>query len=100
MKITIVHNIQRLILSLGVVLPVWMSAAEQLPVCGPYPGCLYAPAASYPVELTTGLVTYTDVTNAQRDVPVAIRRPTGKPGPLPVVIWVHGGGEGLSNPVI
>jgi dienelactone hydrolase len=39
------------------------------------------------------------VAGLKRDVPIAIRWPRGKPGPLPVVIWVHGGGEGHSNPM-
>lgn len=74
-------------------------AIAQPAVCGPYPGCLYVPPAAYSVGLTTAVVTYTDVASLQRNVAIAIRRPIGRPGPLPVVIWVHGGGEGHSNPL-
>src|SRR5688572_22693349 len=71
----------------------------QTAACGPFSSCLYAPPAAYDFDLATAAVTYTDVAGLERDVPIAIRRPRGKPGPLPVVIWVHGGGEGHTNPV-
>ncbi len=71
----------------------------QTPSCAPYPGCLYTPLTTYAVTLTTTMVAYIDVAGLERRVPVSIRRPVGKPGPIPVVVWVHGGGEGLTNPL-
>ena len=89
----------RIVLALAVTLLGSAGAMAQPENCGPYPGCLYAPPASYAVDRTSVVVTYTDIAGLQRDVPITIRWPIGKPGPLPVVIWVHGGGDGHSNPV-
>ena len=74
-------------------------AMAQTGACGPFPGCLYQPPATYSVDLASAVVTYTDVAGLEREVPIAMRQPRGKPGPFPVVIWVHGGGEGHTNPV-
>jgi dienelactone hydrolase len=90
---------QQLMLALAAVILAFPVAMAQPAACGPFPGCLYAPPATYGIDLATAVVTYTDAAGLERDVPIAIRRPTGKAGPLPVVIWVHGGGEGHSNPV-
>jgi dienelactone hydrolase len=98
MKLNNVVNRGRLILAMAAIVLGSAGAMAQAG-CGPYPGCLYEPPVSYGVALTTSTVTYTDVAGLQRDVAIAIRRPTSKPGALPVVIWVHGGGEGHSNPV-
>jgi hypothetical protein len=90
---------RHIVLALAATLLSSAGAMAQPENCGPYPGCLYAPPASYTVDRTSIVVTYTDIAGLQRDVPITIRWPIGKPGPLPVVIWVHGGGDGHSNPV-
>lgn len=64
----------------------------------PVPGCLYAPAAQYNFDVHRTDVAYTDITGTLRQVPVAVRIPLGAAGPLPVVIWSHGGAEGHRNP--
>ncbi|WP_327675325.1 alpha/beta hydrolase [Kitasatospora sp. NBC_00458] len=43
------------------------------------------------VTVETHLVSRTD----GPDVPVRLLRPTGAPGPLPVLVWFHGGGQVL-----
>jgi len=99
MKLNNLINKQHLTLALAATILGSAAAMAQPIGCGPYPGCLYAPPASYAVDRTTSIVTYNDVAGLQRNVAVTIRRPIGRSGPLPVVIWVHGGGEGHSNPV-
>lgn len=52
---------------------------------------LYPVTASYTVAVTAPL-TLVDVARDDREVPVMVRYPTDAPGPVPVVVWSHGGG--------
>lgn len=80
----------------------WFAAAApaQSTSCAanPAPGCLYAPAAFHGVDPMRYDASYTDITGTLREVPVAVRIPLGATGPLPVVIWSHGGAEGHADP--
>ncbi len=60
-------------------------------------GCLYAPANQFAFQTATKQTTYVDNAGLQRTIEFAIRRPTGAPVPMPVVIWSHGGAEGKTN---
>ncbi len=44
-------------------------------------------------------LTYTDVSGQQRVVQIALHRPDGAPQPWPVVVWSHGGADGMSSAV-
>jgi len=72
------------------------------PVCGPNdrPACLYRPTMTYEFQTrkVNGL-TYTDVSGAERNVNIAIYRPTGAPEPMPVVLMSHGGASGKTDPM-
>lgn len=71
----------------------------QIPACAPYPGCLYAPGPPVPFSTTTNSITYNDTAGLPRTINVAIRIPSVPAGPLPVVVWSHGGASGQSNPL-
>jgi hypothetical protein len=77
------------------------SAHAQAPTCNQAltPDCLYFPANQFAFQTTTRQVTYTDNAGLSRTIEVAIRRPSGAPLPLPVVIWSHGGAGGKTNPL-
>lgn len=61
--------------------------------------CLYRPAETFRVEVSTfDDLSYTDVIGAQRAVPIAVSRPVGAVGPLPVVVLSHGGADGKTDP--
>lgn len=61
--------------------------------------CTYEPEATYtqieedPLELQ-----YVDAAGVTRQVRIQVRRPDGDPGPLPIVVWSHGGASGRANP--
>lgn len=95
---------RRITLSIALALSVALlsaAAVAQAPSCFPVPapGCLYLPPNPLPFQTTTHQKTYNDVAGLQRTIEFAIRRPVGLPGPLPVVIWSHGGNDGKSNPL-
>jgi hypothetical protein len=68
------------------------------PACPNYPGCLYTPARSYGFERMTMRTTYTDLMGLPRTVEFTARIPIGRSGAMPVILWAHGGGEGLNAP--
>lgn len=43
-------------------------------------------------------IDYVDVTGSLRSIRIQVRHPEQSDGPLPVVIWSHGGSEGRRNP--
>ncbi len=63
--------------------------------CPGFENCLYSPLRTYEVEeFAPNTIAYTDVTGRRRSFEIKVRYPGGKGGPLPVMIWAHGGGEG------
>ena len=60
--------------------------------------CAYAPGVDYrgrtPVALS---LSYDDVSGAERTVEIALHRPEGAPSPAPVVVWSHGGADGIAR---
>jgi len=60
--------------------------------------CFYTTSQKLRFNSAPLSVTYIDVTNSRRTVAVLVRVPLGIDGPLPVVIWGHGGAEGRTNP--
>jgi dienelactone hydrolase len=78
-------------------------ALAQAPTCNQSltPDCLYFPATEYaigrePPEVILDTV-YQDISNMPRRVKMVLRIPRGATGPLPVVIWSHGGADGKTN---
>ena len=71
----------------------------QAATCPPYPNCLYVTPVNVTFTVSTSSVTYQDAASLQRTISFAIRTPNGLAGPLPVVIWAHGGYEGNLNPL-
>ncbi len=69
------------------------AAEDASPACDP---CDYVPETSY--DSTRALMDLT-VTSAAggRELPVLLRLPEGASGPLPVVIWAHGGSWGATK---
>jgi predicted dienelactone hydrolase len=61
--------------------------------------CAYRPAARYGASESAVLtqLSYTDVTGGSRMIEVGVRRPIGAPQPWPVVVWSHGGSQGLPS---
>lgn len=59
--------------------------------------CAYVPARNDGPgqQSITQTLSYTDITGQQRSIEIAIRRPSGAPQPWPVVIWSHGGADGV-----
>src|SRR5215204_641123 len=79
------------------------TAFAQAPTCNQVltPDCLYLPATEYaigtePPEIILDTV-YRDISGMPRKVQMVLRIPRGTTGPLPVVIWSHGGADGKSN---
>ncbi len=72
------------------------SAATAATQCPGFPGCLYEPPQLSFSE-TQGSVAYTDIAGSLRTIQIHIRQPNTMPGPLPVVVWSHGGAEGKTN---
>ena len=64
--------------------------------CPGFPGCLYRPPQVTFGE-TDATITYTDVAGRQRPLNITIRQPDIPDGPLPVVVWSHGGAHGQTN---
>lgn len=58
--------------------------------CPGFPNCLYTPAQTYSFARSTVRVSYKDVAETTRTIEMTVRVPN-RPGPLPVVIWAHGG---------
>jgi len=67
--------------------------------CPPYPNCLYVTPVNVTFTVSTSSVTYQDEASLPRTISFAIRTPNGLAGPLPVVIWSHGGLDGNINPL-
>jgi predicted dienelactone hydrolase len=65
--------------------------------CPGFPGCLYSTPQTYTVVKTRQNITYTDVTGRPRTIEITVRMPSGRSGPLPVVIWAHGGADGRNG---
>src|SRR5262245_32771071 len=72
---------------------------QAAPSCPPYPNCLYVTPVNVAFTVSTFAVTYQDAASLQRTISFAVRMPAGLAGPLPVVIWSHGGAQGNVNPV-
>lgn len=64
------------------------------PACPGFPNCLYPDGQKYEYVMQTVNITYQDAMGRPRTVEVTFRAPASRTGPLPVVIWAHGGGEG------
>ncbi len=78
-------------------------ARGQAPTCNQSltADCLYFPTIEYsigtePPEVVLDTV-YQDISNMPRRVEMVLRIPRGATGPLPVVIWSHGGADGKTN---
>lgn len=67
--------------------------------CPPFPNCLYVTPVNVAFAVSTSSVSYQDEASLPRTISFAIRIPNGLPGPLPVVIWSHGGADGHLNPL-
>ncbi len=67
------------------------------PPCPGFPGCVYTPAQTYTFKQSSALIKYRDVTNRVRIFEVTLRGPLNRPGALPVVVWAHGGADGLDH---
>lgn len=72
-------------------------AFSQTAACPGFPNCLYPAGQTYGFERATIRIAYKDIVNRDRTVEVTARIPIGRQGPLPVVIWVHGGGDGRNG---
>jgi hypothetical protein len=72
---------------------------QAAPSCPPYPNCLYVTPVNVTFAVSTSSVTYQDEATLARTISFAIRTPNGLAGPLPVVIWSHGGAQGHPNPL-
>jgi len=78
--------------------------SAQAPVCNQSQttGCLYFPATEYTIGTEPPEViretAYKDMAGMLRTVKMAIRVPKAATGPLPVVIWSHGGADGKRQP--
>ncbi|MCA9598929.1 MAG: hypothetical protein KC776_36710 [Myxococcales bacterium] len=59
---------------------------------------LYPVLQPYQDELVLYDLVDEDRVGGPRPIPLAIRRPLGLKGPLPVVIWSHGGAHGSTSP--
>lgn len=60
--------------------------------------CAYRPERLFGAQpVLTQMLSYTDATGAMRTFEVAIRRPMGAPQPWPIVVWSHGGADGIVN---
>lgn len=75
-------------------------AFAQAPACNQAqaPDCLYFPAARYLFTTHEHGTSYTDIAGQPREVKVMVRVPIAISGPLPVVIWSHGGADGKESP--
>ncbi|MGH9842707.1 MAG: alpha/beta hydrolase family protein [Blastocatellia bacterium] len=93
------HLSKLLVAIMAVILCGAGSVFAQAPTCNQAltPGCLYFPANQSTFQTTTSQTTYTDNAGLARTIEFAIRKPTGAPIPMPVVIWSHGGAEGKTN---
>jgi len=65
---------------------------------GAIEGCAYHPGVDYerrpPVTLS---LSYDDASGAERTFEIAVHRPEGAPSPSPVVVWSHGGADGIAR---
>lgn len=63
-------------------------------------GCSYALSPSYAIspQKITQTLDYVDRTGGTRTFSIEVRRPVNPPKPAPIVIWSHGGADGISNP--
>jgi hypothetical protein len=98
---TITHRLRRLrCLSIALLTAAATCAFAQAPNCtaSPGPNCLYVPASSHGFTAFERSVVYTDHTGVQRLVRLLVRQPLGAAGPMPVVVWSHGGAEGKQDP--
>lgn len=60
----------------------------------------YVPTASFgPGGSSLHDITYTDLAGDPRTVRIEVRWPSGTEGPVPVVLWSHGSGDGRLNPL-
>ncbi|MBS1824849.1 MAG: hypothetical protein JST93_05985 [Acidobacteria bacterium] len=58
------------------------------PACAPYPnGCLYSPGPAGNFSTVNSTISYRDVTERPRVLPIFVRVPSGIQGPLPLVVW-------------
>ncbi len=64
--------------------------------CPGFPNCLYTQQQEYEFATSRANVTYNDVSGTPRTIEITIRTPN-RPGPLPVMIWAHGGGDGRNG---
>lgn len=60
--------------------------------------CAYVPAATYELAQPQTLeLSYEDAAGLERTFEIAVRAPIGAPEPLPVIVWSHGGADGVGN---
>jgi hypothetical protein len=72
------------------IFPLLTAASALAQQCPGFPNCLYTPAQTYQFARQTLRLEYTDVTGRPRRLEVTARIPN-RTGPLPVIIWAHGG---------
>jgi hypothetical protein len=75
-------------------------AAMVLPACDPTrpKTCVYTSPAEHLVDRLGDIeLAYDTVGMTPRTVPIRVRIPRDVPGPLPVVLWSHGGASGARN---
>ena len=70
--------------------------AQQPRNCPGFPNCLYTPASETEFVGQAIPITYDDVTGTERTFEAYVRVPNVR-GKMPVVIWAHGGGEGIGE---
>jgi hypothetical protein len=76
------------------------AAAALTPGCSPATpdGCSYLPEPRLTeMPLVTAEVSYADESGAVRTIEIGLHRPEGAPVPMPVVIWSHGGSDGVAR---
>lgn len=70
--------------------------AQQAPSCPGFQNCVYTPVSETEFAGQVVPITYDDVTGTERTFEVYVRVPNVR-GKMPVVIWAHGGGEGIAQ---
>jgi predicted dienelactone hydrolase len=76
------------------------AALTLTPGCSPatLAGCSYLPEPRLTeMPLMTAEVSYADESGAVRTIEIGLHRPEGAPLPAPVVIWSHGGSDGVAR---
>lgn len=70
--------------------------AQQPPSCPGFANCLYTPVSETEFAGQVVPITYDDVAGTERTFEVYVRVPNVR-GKMPVIIWAHGGGDGVAQ---